>query len=182
MAVVEHGVSANTPDRLVLDAGVVYTGWTSIASPGTVLGATKGGSVFEINRTIRDIRPDGSMGPVKGFRRIEDVVATLTVNLIEITEANLLSALPGSAASSHVITGAEIDDSDYITTVAFVVKHTGFTMTTAPLFVTLSNCLVDGPFTINASPKDEAVVKLVFKAHYADSDLSTEPWSITYPS
>jgi len=63
-----------------------------------------------------------------------------------------------------------------------VVKHTGFTMTSAPLFVTLSNCLVDGPFTINASPKDEAVVKLVFKAHYADSDLSTEPWSVTYPS
>jgi hypothetical protein len=181
MAVAEYGVSSNTPERLLLDAGVIYTGWTSIASPGTLLGATKGGSVLEINRTIRDIRPDGSKGPVKGFRRIEDVVATLTVNLIEVTEANLLTALAGSAAGSHVITGAEIDDNDYIT-VAYVLRHSGFAATTAPLFVVLSNCLVDGPFTINGSPKDEAVIKYVFKAHYSDADLSTEPWSITYPS
>src|SRR5574343_960850 len=172
MAVVKHGVSSSTPDRLVLDAGVIYTGYTSLASPGTLLGATKGGSVFEVNRTIRDLRPDGSKGPVKGFRRIEEVVATLTVTLMEITETNLLTALAGSAAADHVITGAEIDDSDYISKGALLVPVSGFDPTSAPLELVLSNVLVDGPLTIEAKPKDEAGSKLVFKAHYSDSDLA----------
>jgi len=182
MAVVKHGVSANTPDRILIDAGAVYTGWTSVAAPGTLLGATKGGNVFEVNRTIRRIDPDGAKGPVKGFRRVEEVVATLTVNLIEITEANLLLALAGSAAADHVITGAEIDDSDYISKVALVGTITGFSGTAKPIICVLSNVLVDGPFSLALNPKDEAVIKLVFTAHYADSDLDTEPWSIEYPA
>ena len=182
MAVVEHGVSANTPDRMVIGAGAVYYGWTNVATPGTLLGATKGGNVLEINRTIRDIRPDGSKGKVKGFRRIEDVEASLTVNLIEVTEANLLMLLPGSAASSHVITGAEIDDSDFIASIVIVLEHTGFTMTSAPLFVKLIHCLVEGPLVINANNNEESAITVKFVAHYADSALDTEPWEITYPS
>lgn len=182
MAVVKHGVSSNTPDRLVIDAGAVYTGWTSVASPGTLLGATKGGNVFEITRDIRNVEPDGAKGPVKGLRRLETVGAKLTVNLLEITEANLLQALPGSSAVDHVITGGEIDDADYINNVVLVATVTGFDGTSAPIILELSNCLVDGPFTLNANPKEEAVLQLVFTAHYANTDLDTEPWSITYPS
>jgi len=182
MTVKKHGVSADTPDRILIDAGAVYTGWTDVDTPGTLLGATKGGNVFEVNRTIRKIEPDGAKGPVKGFRRIEEVVATLTVNLIEITEANLLKALAGSSATGHVITGAEIDDDDYISKVALVGTITGFNGTTKPIICVLSNVLVDGPFSLALNPKDEAVLKLVFTAHYADSDLDTEPWSIEYPA
>jgi hypothetical protein len=182
MTVVKHGVSSSSPDRLLLDAGVVYVGYTSVGSPGTLLGATMGGNIYEVLRTIKDIRPDGSKGPVKGFRRIEDVAATLTVNLIEVTEANLLMALAGSAAASHVITGAEIDDSDYISKVALLVPVSGFDPTAKPLECVLCNCLVEGPFTLDAKPKSEGVLKLVFKAHFSDSDLTTEPFSITYPS
>lgn len=182
MAVAKHGVSSNTPDRMVFGPGAVYIGTGAPADPGTLLGAAEGGSVLEINRTIRDIRPDGSKGKVKGFRSVEDVEVTLTVNLLEITEANLLYMLPGAAASSHVITGDEIDDSDYITAVALVLEHTGFTMTSDPLIVKLSNCLVEGPLTINANNNEESVVSVKFVAHYADSDLDTEPWELTFPS
>ena len=179
MTVAAHGVSANTADRMLLDAGVVYTGYTSIASPGTLLGATKDGSVLTIDRKLRDIRPDGSKGPVKGFRRLEECVATLEVNLIEITETNLLTALVGSAAADHVITGAEVDDADFISKVALLVKISGYTN---PLECVLSNVIVEGPVTIDAKPNDEHPIKLVFKAHYSDSDLSTEPWSVTHPT
>jgi hypothetical protein len=167
---------------MVIGAGAVYIGTGAPADPGTLLGATKGGNVLEINRTFRDIRPDGSKGKVKGFRRVEEVEATLTVNLIEVTEANLLYMLPGAAASSHVITGAEIDDNDYITAVALVVEHTGCTMTSDPLIVKLSNCLVEGPLTLNAANNEESTIQVKFVAHFADSDLDTEPWEITYPS
>ncbi len=182
MAVKKHGVSTDTPDRILIDAGAVYTGWTSVGSPGTLLGATKGGNIFELNRTIRRMDPDGAKGPVKGFRRIEEVVATLTVNLMEITEANLLKALAGSSATDHVLTGAEIDDSDYISKVALVGTITGFDGTSAPIICVLENVLVDGPLVMNLNPKDEAIIQLKFTAHYLDSDLDSEPWSITYPS
>jgi hypothetical protein len=182
MAVAKHGVTSNTPDRLLLDAGAIYTGFTSVASPGTLLGATKGGAVFEVKRNIRDVRPDGAKGPVKGFRRIEDVVATLKVTLLEITEANLLLALPGAAAVSHVITGAEIDDSDYISKVALVATISGFDMTAKPIILELSNVLVTSPLSIKTGPNDETTIELTFEAHYSDSDLDTEPWSITYPA
>ena len=181
MTVAKHGVSSNTPERYVFGAGVVYTGYTSVASPGTLLGASKGGAVLEINRTIRDIRPDGAKGPVKGFRRIEEVEVTLTVELLEITEANLLKALAGSSATSHVITGAEIDDADFAD-IGFVVDHSGFTMTSAPLAVKLSNCIVDGPVVFGTKNNEEMVMSIKFRAHFADSDLDTEPWEITYPS
>jgi hypothetical protein len=181
MAVVKHGVSADTHDRLIIDAGAIYTGWTSIASPGTLLGATKGGSVFELVRNIRTIEPDGAKGPVKGLRRLETVAAKLTVNLLEITEANLLTALPGCAAASHVITGAEVDDNDYVT-IALVATVTGFAGTTAPIVISLQNCLVTGPFQIAANPHDEAVIQMVFEAHYLSTDLDAEPWEIIYPS
>lgn len=188
MAVKKHGVSTDTPDRILIDAGAVYYKATddwSVGSPGTLLGATKGGNVFEVNRTIRRMDPDGAKGPVKGFRRIEEVIATLTVNLLEITEAQLLQALPGSpdlSGSTHVIQGAEIDDADYIANVVIVGTITGFDGTSAPIICKLKNCLVDGPMSLGLSPKDEAVLTMVFTAHYLDSDLDTEPWEITYPS
>jgi hypothetical protein len=182
MTVARHGVSTDTPDRLLIDAGAVYTGWTSVGSPGTLLGATKGGNVFTLDRKIKNIEPDGAKGPVKGFRRIEEVMATLEVNLIEVTEANLLTALPGAAAAGHVITGAEIDDNDYISKVALVGTITGFDGTAKPIICVLENCLVEGPLSMDMKPKDEAVIKMKFVAHYLASDLNTEPWSITYPS
>ena len=185
MTVAKHGVSTNTPDRILIDAGAVYYKATddwSVGSPGTLLGATKGGNVFEINRTIRRMDPDGAKGPVKGFRRLEEVVATLTVNLLELTLANLMQALPGSSESGGVITGAEIDDNDYIANVVIVGTMTGFDGTTKPIICKLKNCLVDGPLSLPMNPKDEAVLVMVFTAHYLDSALDTEPWEITYPS
>ncbi len=185
MAVAKHGVTSNTPDRIVVDAGAVYYKATddwSVAAPGTLLGATRGGNVFEVNRTIKDMQPDGAKGKVKGFQRLETVEATLTVNLIEITEDNILKALPGSAAVAHVITGAEIDDSDYIANVVLVGTVTGFDGTTKPIILKLKNCLAEGPLTLNLSPKEEAVLQIKFTAHFSNSDLETEPWEITYPS
>ena len=183
MTVAKTGVSANTQKRIIIDAGAVYTGWTSVAVPGTLLGATRGGNVFEINRTIRRMDPDGAKGPVKGFRRLEEVMATLTVNLLEITEDNLELAL-NSAADAHVITGDEITDAKYISNVVLVgtVTDPDLPGTSKPIILKLDNCLCDGPLSLGLSPKDEAVLTMVFTAHFAAADLDTEPWSVEYPA
>ena len=88
----------------------------------------------------------------------------------------------GAAASSHVITGDQIDDNDFISNVTIVAEITGFTMTTDPIIVKLSNCLVEGPLSMNLNNQEETAITLKFVAHYSDSDLDTEPWEITYPS
>ena len=189
MTVAKHGVSSETQKRIIIDAGAVYTsagasaGDPDVANGGTLLGATRGGNVFEINRTIRRMDPDGAKGPVKGFRRVEEVVATLTVNLLEITEANLELAL-NSAADTHVITGDEIADAKYIGSVAIVgtVTDPDLPGTTHPIICRLLNCLVTGPFSLSMAPKDEAVLAMVFEAHFAADDLDAEPWLIEYPA
>ena len=137
--------------------------------------------MLEINREFEDLRPDGAKGPVKGFRRVKDVNAKLTVMQLEITEAVLLKMLPGASATSHVITGAEIDDDDYFN-LGYVLDHTGFVMTSNPLEFKLSNCIAVGPFKMEAKNNEPVITEIVFEAHYADSDLATEPWEITYPS
>jgi len=184
MTVKKTGVGADSQDRIIIDAGAVYTGWTDVDTPGTLLGATKGGNVFELNRTIRRMDPDGSKGPVKGFRRIEEVVATLTVNLLEITEANLMKAIAGSNSPATPIVGGEIEDSDYISNVVLVgtMSDPALPGTSKPIICILENCLVTGPFTLAMNPKDEAVLTMVFEAHYLPADLDTEPWSIEYPA
>lgn len=177
-----HGVTVETQKRMLIDAGAVYIG--DPETTGSVLAATKGGNVFEINRTIRRTDPDGAIGPVKGFKRREEIVATLTANLLEITEANLLKALPGSSATSHVITGGEIDDADYIDLVCIVgtITDPDLPPATKPIILKLKNCLVEGPLSLNLNPKDEAVLVMKFTAHFDPADLDAEPWEIKYPS
>jgi len=187
MAVQRHGVTANTDKRIIIDAGAVYWKATddwAVGAAGTLLGATRGGSVFEINRTIRRIDPDGAKGPVKGFRRLEEVAATLTVNLLEITEANIQMMIAGSDLTAHVITGEEIDDTHYITNVVLVgtVTDPDLPGVDQPIICLLKNCLADGPFTLGMAPKEEAVIPVVFTAHYLPTDLDAEPWYIEYPS
>lgn len=104
MAVVKHGVSTDSPDRLLIDAGAVYLGFYDADSPGTLLGATRGGNTFELARTIRQMEADGSKGPVKGMRRIEEVVATLKVNMLEMTAENLRIAIADAIYASGMTT------------------------------------------------------------------------------
>jgi hypothetical protein len=104
MAVVTHGVSTDSADRLLVNAGAVYLGFHDATSPGTLLGATKGGNTFEVAQTIRDIRPDGSKGPIKGLRRIEEVIATLKINMLEFTAENLRRGIAGAAYTSGTTT------------------------------------------------------------------------------
>lgn len=117
MAVVTHGVSSTTHEKLLIDAGAVYLGFLSADNPGTLLGATKGGNTYEINTTILDVRPDGSIGPIKGFRRIGEVVVKLTVNLLEITAENLRRALGIDSYSSGttLVSDEAVGDGDGIT-------------------------------------------------------------------
>jgi hypothetical protein len=100
MTVATHGVGANSADRLLKGAGVVYLYYYDTDSPGTLLGATQGGNTVTVERKFRDVRCDGALGPVKGLRRLESIDVRLEVNLLECTAESIRRALAGSAYSS----------------------------------------------------------------------------------
>jgi hypothetical protein len=124
MTVALHGVSSSTPSRILIDAGAVYIGFVTADNPGTLLGATKGGNVFELTRTIRVIEPDGAKGPVKGLRRIESVDAVITANMLELTAENLRRALAVDSYSSGttLVEDEAVGDGDGETT-EFALDH-----------------------------------------------------------
>jgi len=174
----QYGVSTNTSQRVVMGPGKVYIG----ATKTWPLGATMGGNILEINRVFRDIRPDGALGKVKGFRFLESGEYTLTVKLLEFHEWWTYYMLAGSSLATHVVSGGEIDDSAYLSEVTFDMEIKGITPATEATLVSvvLSNCLVEGPFTINAPESGEVVFEFKFTAHYAASAMTTEPFAITF--
>lgn len=184
----QHGITADTYKRFLIDAGAVYTGFTTFASPGTLLGATRGGSQLTIEQEIKDMEVDGARGPVQGGRRITMVKATLTVNFIEHTLDNLKRALVGSdSAVSEVnwnaITRALIiEDADFLADITIVGEVSGDADAMA---IKLDNAIADGNFEVTFADKEEGVVTMVFTAHFLPANLAagtdTEPWTLLWP-
>jgi len=100
MLLTKTGFTVNTKNRLVLDAGAVYRDFVSFAAPGTLLGATRDGAVWNPGLVIRSPEIDGLVGDYKELARIVGARPTLQVNLLECTVANLLLALPGADATA----------------------------------------------------------------------------------
>lgn len=171
----EHGISALTQERILLGPGALYL-------DSTVIGASKGGNSFEITRTFRDIRPDGAKGKVKGFRILESVEAVLTCRLLEFDEDIFLNAFPGGSLTTNVITGGELAIGDYIDEVSIIADITGVTSTTEAnkVEVAITDCIMEGPVSVNLAEFGETVIELKFTAHYDPAALTTEPWSITF--
>ena len=87
------GATLNTPDRLLLGAGAVYSGFVDYAAWGTCLGATTGGFEWSPGLTFRDRVYDGIMGKLEGTRVLTGCNPKLTVRIAETTVNNILKAL-----------------------------------------------------------------------------------------
>jgi len=94
---IKSGLNEYTPDRIFIDAGAVYLNY-ELANE-TLLGATRGGNEFNLNREIRDIEVDGVRGSVRGLRRRIVCRPQITCNLIELSLDNLLKAIAGANAA-----------------------------------------------------------------------------------
>ena len=93
------GISKDTPDRIMIDAGAVYFNYG--LSNERLLGATRGGNEFNLNRAVKNIEIDGLKGAVKGLKRIVEVNPQITCNLLELTVANLVAAIAGADQSDQ---------------------------------------------------------------------------------
>lgn len=184
-----HGITGDTYKRLIIDSGAVYTGFTGFSSLGTLLGATRGGNQLTLEQEIRDMEIDGARGPVIGSRRIVMLKASLTVNFIEHTLANLKRALVGSSSATFevdwdaITRGLVIADTDFLSDVTILGEISGETNAMA---IKLDNVIADGNFELSFTDKEEGVIAVTFTAHFDPDDLEagtdTEPWTIYRPT
>lgn len=183
----QHGITTETYERLIIDAGQVRINYVDENNPGTLLGATRGGSVFAVETELREMPVDGAKGPVKGDKRITKVTASLECNFIESTTDLLMAAIPGSSKADwpngspthDAITRAlGIASADYFTNVTIIGEISG---SAEPIILQIQNALADGKLSLGLNDNDEAANKIKFIGHFDPADLDAEPWVIYQP-
>lgn len=181
----QHGITSTTYDNMVIDSGAAYFGFTSLASPGTLMGATRGGSTFSVEQEVKDMAVDGAHGMVKGGRRIINIGAKLTINFIEHSLANFKRALAASTSAAFntnwdkITRSVQIADTDFLTNVAIIGEVQG---QTGAIGLIINNALADGNLELAFADKEEGVLPISYSGHFTTADLDTEPWEIIYPN
>lgn len=176
----KHGVTANTPENILLGAGTIHKNMTKEGNDwtgGTIVGATNGGSKLSIIPEFLDVPVDGANVLVKGLKVKTGESAVLDVNFAEVT-SDIIAAATAGKNSDGVITGkANITEGDYWDNIAFV----GWTATGKDITVVLPNALITSGFELEAKHKEGAVVTCTFTCHAdPDGDLDVLPWEIIY--
>ena len=194
------GISINTPDRLLLDAGEAFfnidltllegTGGVAGAlEAGTSVGATRGGSTFSAQRSLREMPADGMLGPVRGMIRRQRVAPVLTLNMLEMTVANLsrfIAGLVTTETGTEVgdpdpmtkLTGGEITAAAFMANVALIATYSG---STTPVLIVVKNAIVMDPPDLSMQGEDEAVFTVPFMGTFDPADYTEEPWAIYHP-
>ena len=189
------GLSTLTADNMVLDAGEVWfnvgiteleaTNWAAaIVVGGAVrVGGTRGGNSFSPGRTIREMPVDGAIGPVKGFARRASSRPVLTVNMLELTVANLTRSIAAANTSSTTsgltkLVGGEIEDGDYLTNVALATTLKGQAQ---PFILVVHNALVLEAPEFSFADEDEMVLTVTFVGHVTADAPNTEAFTIYHP-
>ena len=188
------GVSAETVNNMMIDAGAVYFirdgDESDLENPDVweIFGATRDGNEFNVDQEFRMMPVDGVPGPSKGFKRIISVEATLTVNILEFTTDVLETAFPGATTEEwpegepthdHIFRdAAKIELADYIDYVLLVgEKH----CTGEPIVCYIKNGLQDESIEVSTADEDEANPTLTFSGHFDVENPTREPWGILNP-
>lgn len=185
------GFTAQTPEKLLLDAGafvknyVVGESFEEIKTAGRIIGATQGGGEFSAKPNVRQVQVDGVMGRAKGLELIDGWEAYIKATILEVTPETL--ALSLGAADLVDVTGGEyqqikarddIKDTDYIKNIAWIGNLSG---SQKPVVLIVKNPLALDGIILTPQDKNEAKIPVTMYGHYAEDDLETPPFEILYP-
>ncbi len=178
---VHVGISANTENRLLFDAGAIYRDYGE-GGGEALIGATRGGATWTVERDQREVEVDGAKGPIKGLVRVVRETARLEVEFLEIALQTWLDATRGSEVSDgthNLITPAlAIASADYYTNIALVADVSG---SSDPCILKLLNALVAGEWSISTTDRDEGRLSVTFMAHYTPDFVEVLPYTIEWP-
>lgn len=174
------GITSSTEKRLVLDAGAIYRGWGETSEE--LIGATRGGAVFTVEREDRDSEVDGMKGPIKGLKRTVRHTARLEVTLVEISRQTLIDLTRGSEVSdgTHMTFTPtnDIASGDYYTNISLVAEMMN---TSDAIVLKLLNSLAAQEWDVSTEDQDEGEISVTFEAHYTSGSLDDPPYRILLP-
>jgi hypothetical protein len=178
----ENALSSNTPNRILIDAGVIYINY-GIAGERK-LGATQGGAMFDMGIKYRDIAVDGARGIVKGLRTLEACIPMISAKLLEISNANLLLAVPGLRSGAVGVNNvttllSALDSSDYITNVALVGNMSG---SSTPVIFMIKNAIGAGGIKFDTKDKGEGLMEIEFTGTIDPATPTVLPFEIRMPT
>jgi hypothetical protein len=187
MTLKTHGVTADTPQNLLLGAGAFYKGLKFVESDwtGTILGATSGGGKVSITPEYYTPDIDGAAVKVKGMTFKTGETASIEVSVIEASKDIIADSLHLAVASNQDVTGytkyiskKQIDEDDYIENLAWV----GTLTDGRNAIIILPNALVTSAFEIETKNKEAATFKLNAEctATFEQDDLEHLPYEIYF--
>lgn len=168
----------SAPSAFVLDAGVIMVG-------STVIGATRGGMTFDPGIEYRHIEFDGKTTDIAGLHRIVEYNATISGEMLDLTDAAISRYFPGSSSdgsSNNLFTMKAARDmlvtGDYLTNLIW--KGQQSDGTAENLIITFARALVQD-VSFRTNDRDEGLVSVTFKAvlDVNASDLEAAPFTIT---
>lgn len=188
MAVSTVGITKQTAERLLLDAGAIYKNlvYENGEFTGEALGATSGGNEFTVEIEQRQPEIDGLKSRVKGMSFVDTHEASLVVNLKELTAQNIKLAIgpadiDATDENFDVITGrTTIKAEDYVENIAYVGRLSG---SNKPVVIILKNALSAEGFTMTSEDNNEAVVPITFNAYadFEDAQAGKTAYEIYWP-
>lgn len=164
------GVTVGTPKNINLGAGTVYKNlkYENGSWSGTVLGATSGGNKYSVTNNIRDLSEDidGIHVKTKGLLIKQGDIASIEINMIEITKELFKSAIIGEDDNDTVVDGfdviktkEQITDEDYYDNIAFV----GFTSENLPIIIIMENAICTSGLETDNKDKDPTVATVKYE-------------------
>lgn len=185
------GVTTKTPGNIPFGAGTIHKGlsfdtetkkWNFADS---LVGATSGGSKFEIKPEVMQVEVDGAWVAVEELDVKTGETANMEINFIELTPDIIKASVIGQAGDSKIEgyslieSKSKIEKGDYWENIAFV----GKTLTGTPIIVIMDNALCTSGLSIEGKNKEAGVGKYTFRCSQTiEGDLTVLPYHIYYPT
>lgn len=173
----QHGLGANTLNRIMLGAGTIHKNLvlTAGSSGGngtfnfdaTCICATSGGNSIEIKGTIYDIPIDGVGVKVKGAAVKTGESATMTINALDVSPEMLADALLTNSVDTQAIEGYSLVQTHdkiegYVENIAYAGEIVG---TGKPVVIIFDYALCTSGVKIDGKSAEAAVLPLTFEAY-----------------
>ena len=188
MSIGKHGITATTPENILLGAGTYHRNlafadgkWT-----GACIGATSGGGKVSIEGEYKDIELDGALVLVKGLTVKTGGKASIEANIAELSGDTIKLATNFKKGDSDAdgydlfVDKPNIEEGDYIENFGFVGKTADGKK---DIIVIFEYALCKSAFELEGKNKENSVIKVTLDAYAENAgDLDTLPVKIYYPT
>lgn len=163
-------------EKIQFDEGLVYVNF-GVAGEEVKLGLTRGGGEFNVTPTLRDIEFDGRKGKTKGLQVVEEILASLKVTLINVSQAYLKYALPDCVVDGSNLKSGAIG---IVPAAKYITNITMFAKTADGYYkkLVIYNAMHEGAMTLAAKPKAEGEIALEIIAHWDPTDDASKLYEI----